>query len=189
MEIKLRVEKPEQVRRALQSAGGRRITRVHERNTLLDTADSRLAREGKLLRVRWNGRRAMLTFKAPAAGGSGTYKVRRELESPLGDPELMMKVLAGLGFRPRFRYEKYRTSFRLRGLPRLHVEWDETPIGVFLELEGPPRAIDAAARRLGFARKDYVTANYLLLYRQECAKRGVKPGDMLFAKKKRRKAR
>ena len=50
---------------------------------------------------------------------------------------------------PGFRYEKYRTTFRL---PGLHLDLDETPVGVFLELEGAPRAIDRAARSLGFSR-------------------------------------
>jgi hypothetical protein len=33
---------------------------------------------------------------------------------------------------------------------------DETPAGVFLELEGPSRWIDRTARRLGFAESDYL---------------------------------
>ncbi len=186
MEIKLRVERPAELRRALRRLEARRISRVQERNSLFDTADMRLAREGKLLRVRWNGRKGLLTFKAPAGAGSRVYKVRREVEVALDEPEQMIRVMGGLGFRPFFRYEKFRTSYRLRGLPHLHVEWDETPIGIFLELEGAPRAIDVAARRLGFTRKDYITANYLVLYRQDCARRGVAARDMLFGKAKRR---
>jgi len=42
-----------------------------------------------------------------------------------------------------FRYEKYRTTFRLPDSNAwangLLIELDETPIGTFVELEGPPR--------------------------------------------------
>jgi adenylate cyclase class IV len=53
-----------------------------------------------------------------------------------------------LGFRPGFRYEKYRASFRL---PNLHVDLDETPAGNFLELEGSPKAIERVAHALGYS--------------------------------------
>ncbi|MGH9789884.1 MAG: hypothetical protein ACRD5W_01625, partial [Candidatus Acidiferrales bacterium] len=66
---------------------------------------------------------------------------------------------------------------------RLKVELDVTPIGCFLELEGPPREIDRAARLLGYARKDYIAANYLALYREHCRRHDRKPGDMLFRRR------
>jgi hypothetical protein len=37
------------------------------------------------------------------------------------------------------------------------------------------------ARTLGFAEADYITASYSGLYLQDCARRGVPPGDMVFA--------
>jgi len=48
----------------------------------------------------------------------------------------------------------------------LLIELDETPIGVFLELEGPATAIDRAAKALGFEKRDYILANYMVLYRR-----------------------
>jgi len=41
---------------------------------------------------------------------------------------------------------------------------DETPVGNFLELEGPPDWIDRTARRLGFRPGDYSLASYRDLY-------------------------
>jgi hypothetical protein len=64
----------------------------------------------------------------------------------------------------------------------LLLELDKTPIGIFLELEGPATAIDRAAHSLGFAKRDYVVANYMVLYREHCRGRGEKPRDMLFAR-------
>ena len=53
-------------------------------------------------------------------------------------------------------------------------------MGVFLELEGPGRAIDSMARALGFCKRDYITANYFVLYREYCRANGRALGDMLF---------
>src|SRR5438552_9416135 len=47
---------------------------------------------------------------------------------------------------------------------RWHVVVDETPIGNFAEIEGPPRWIDATAKKLGVGRRDYITQNYAALF-------------------------
>jgi adenylate cyclase class 2 len=97
-------------------------------------------------------------------------------------------IFEGLGLREWFRYEKFRTTFSLPasrgGANRLLIELDETPIGTFVELEGPPRAIDKAANELGFTKQDYIVANYLSLYHAACRRRGEEPGDMVFGKRK-----
>ena len=41
--------------------------------------------------------------------------------------------------------------------------------------------IDRAAEALGYARRDYLTKNYLTLYAEECRRKGVAPGNMLFS--------
>jgi adenylate cyclase, class 2 len=64
------------------------------------------------------------------------------------------------------------------------IELDETPIGVFVELEGPAKAIDRAAQALGFAEKDYILGNYMVLYLEDCRGRGEEPQHMLFARRK-----
>lgn len=98
----------------------------------------------------------------------------------------MGQILNGLGLHPAFRYEKFRTTYALPGIRGLKVELDETPIGIFLELEGPPSGIDRAARLLGYARNDYLKESYGALYLADCRRRGRKPGDMLFPPKKMR---
>jgi adenylate cyclase class 2 len=84
-----------------------------------------------------------------------------------------------------FSYEKYRTTWKLGAAARwaadLLIEVDETPVGTYVELEGPPEAIDRAAVALGYSRKDYLLKNYLTLYAEDCRRRGVAPGNMLFA--------
>src|SRR6266699_3220602 len=68
----------------------------------------------------------------------------------------------------------------------LLIELDETPIGTFVELEGPSPAIDRAAEELGFTKHDYVLKNYLRLYMEDCRRKGEEPRHMVFPNGKRR---
>jgi adenylate cyclase, class 2 len=86
-------------------------------------------------------------------------------------------VFRSLGYRPGFRYEKFRTSFRLK---RPHLDLDETPVGIFLEIEGTPGAIDRVACALGYSRQDYIRATYWDLHAAEYRRRGQIPRNMLF---------
>jgi len=117
------------------------------------------------------------------------HKVREEIETEVRDARELRRILAGLGMRESFHYEKYRTTFRMPGsqrwAARLLIELDETPIGTFVELEGPAKAIDRAARALGFSKNEYIVANYLRLYAEECMRRGEKIGEMVFRNGKR----
>lgn len=187
--------------------------RVHEWNVIFDTPEGGLAKHGQLLRIRTetpDGRaknakgsaagRRVLTFKRPAmpAGTepsgerrmatAGRHKVREEIEVEVADAEILTKIFEGLGMRGWFRYEKYRTTFALPSASRwardLLIELDETPMGTFVELEGPAEAIDRAARELGYSPRDYVLKNYLALYAEECRRRNEEPRDMVFAKPK-----
>ena len=70
-------------------------------------------------------------------------KSREEIETELADGAAFEAILAALGYSRTFRYEKYRTKFVSAsrtgsGL----ITLDETPIGSFLELEGPEYWID-----------------------------------------------
>lgn len=109
------------------------------------------------------------------------YKERLESELTVRKPELWPQALQALGFRARFRYEKYRTSFGLRAL---HLDLDETPIGIFLELEGKPSAIRRTARGLGFAPKEYIRATYWDLYVADCRRLKRAPRIMVFKSQK-----
>lgn len=88
-------------------------------------------------------------------------KSRYEIETEVPDPDTVQAVLAGIGFRPVFRYEKYREIY---SLSNLEVVLDETPIGVFLEIEGEPREIEAVARKLGYGPGDFIAESYVALF-------------------------
>lgn len=165
-------------RRLLRAAGFRvSKRRVFEANTLFDTSRGTLSGAGRLLRVREAGPSGVLTYKGGAAAGK--YKEREELEVEVSDPRRLSEMLARLDFVPTFRYEKYRTEYRRPGEAGLAM-LDETPIGVYLELEGAPGWIDRNARRLGFTASDYSTASYGGLYADNCRKQGVPVTHMTF---------
>jgi adenylate cyclase class 2 len=176
IEIKLALEDAGSVRRRLRREGFRlHHRRVREQNTIYDQK-GRLRRSGQLLRIRQVGRRWVVTLKGKAT--PGRHKSRPELEFEATDGETVARVLSGLGFEPVFRYEKFRTEY-IDGGGAAMV--DETPIGDFLELEGEPEWIDAAACRLGFCDDDYITASYGALYQRFRREHPDFPPDMVFA--------
>jgi adenylate cyclase class 2 len=175
-EIKLTFESAEAARAAVLAIGatplhGRRL----QEDCLLDTTNDDLRRRRSALRVRQDGGRCLLTFKGPVQ--PATVKVREEIETIVGDGTLLMKMLGELGFHVWFRYEKYREEF---ALDDCIIAIDETPVGVFVEIEGGACGIDATAQRLGRGPGDYVLESYRSLFVRDCEQRGLAASDMLF---------
>jgi adenylate cyclase class 2 len=177
-EIKLAAPDVRAARKLLHAAGftvSRR--RVFEANVIFDTPGLSLRRGQQLLRLRQAGRLATVTFKGKPVAGK--HKSREELELSISNAATMGAIFERLGYRPVFRYEKYRTEYRLaRGAGMATL--DETPIGVYVELEGTPTWIDRTAKRMGCGESAYITASYARLYLDWCAKNGVRPGNMVF---------
>jgi adenylate cyclase class 2 len=175
-EIKLSFADYEAARQAVLAAGGRLVaSRRLIADRLFDTPGGHLRAAGRALRVRRDAGRALLTSKGPAT--SDLVKAREEFETEVGDADTVETILAGLGYRAAFQSEKYREEYSLAGVV---VALDETPIGVFVELEGAEASIVAAARLLGRAPSDFLLQSYPALYRAWCHARGAVPGDMLF---------
>ena len=183
-EIKLRVKDPNEVRRRITELGFRPVQARHfESNYLFDFSDQRLRKGRRLLRLRFAGDQGLLTFKGVPLR-SRNYKVRREIETKVEDGHQLREILHKLGMREVFCYEKFRTVYTPRGkqevLETPNLVYDETPIGNFLELEGPQRWIDEVARQLGYARQEYIMESYAALYQKSCQEAGKKLGNMIF---------
>lgn len=178
-EIKLPVRDARAARSMLRAAGFRvSRRRVFESNTVFDTPGMALRTSGQLLRIREAGNRVTLTYKGKA--GFIKHKSREEVEVAVSNASQAATIVARLGFVPLFRYEKFRTELEQLGRHGI-ITIDETPIGVYLELEGTPHWIDRTARTLGFHQKDYITASYARLYLEQCAREGSEPSDLVFA--------
>jgi adenylate cyclase class 2 len=207
IEIKLDVPDLRAVRRTLTHLGAKAHGRVFESNTLYDTPDSALRASNRLIRLRVETRmrnlttrtdasrslagigaspsRVVLTYKAPIASpaeprASRGYKEREEIEVEVDDGAHLARILEGLGMITGFRYEKYRTKYTLKNLPGLELDLDETPAGNFLELEGPRRQIDRAARLLGYSKSDYDCRSYWELHQEYCERHGISAPHMIF---------
>lgn len=142
---------------------------------MFDTPELELRAGRKLLRLREYGGLRILTFKGPPE--PGPHKTREEIETGVTCAQETRTLLARLGYQIVFRYEKYRAEFASgEGLALI----DETPIGVFVELEGDPGWIDASAERLGYRRSDYITDSYGALYFAWCGERQIEPSNMEF---------
>jgi adenylate cyclase class 2 len=176
-EIKLPFDSPAEAEQRLTAIEAKREgDREFEENVLYDLPGDELRASGRLLRLRRVAGRAVLTFKGPVAG-EHRHKVRAEHETYVDRPDEVERILEGLGFAPRYRYQKYRTAF---SLDDLEIALDETPIGCFVELEGEPDAIDGVAARLGFRESQYILATYRQLQEQFSAEPGVEAGDLVF---------
>ena len=183
-EIKFRWNGTAQEARALIESRGYSVSsaRTLESDQLFDLPTAALRQSDRILRLRKTTsaegtRHAMVTYKGPATRDG--YKSREEIEFDVSDPDTFTLVLDRLGYRPTFRYEKYRTQLRAAGEPGL-ITIDETPIGVYLELEGPRDWIDSTAARLGFSSARFLAVSYASLYGEYREQHPEAPADMTF---------
>jgi adenylate cyclase, class 2 len=178
-EIKLRLPHGPDHARALLEQHGFRATgpRQLETNQTFDLPAHELRQSGRLLRLRSARGQWTVTYKGPA--DSATYKSREEIEADVSDGAAFAQILEALGYQRSFAYEKFRTTFTAPGEEGI-VTLDETPIGDFLELEGPAYWIDQTAGRLGFGAGDYVTSSYAALYEEHRRTHETVPRDMKF---------
>jgi adenylate cyclase class 2 len=160
VEIKFLVRDPAVLAGKLESAGFRLKTpSTHEFNTVYDTAHADLRRVGDLLRLRSYGERCLLTHKS--RGEPGRHKSRVEHETTVASGDAMHAILTALGYRPVFRYEKYRSEW---SDGEGEVVIDRTPIGDLAEIEGSPDWIDRIAKVLNVREGDYITESYAELF-------------------------
>jgi len=175
-EVKLRFESVDEARAAVVAAGatpllGRRL----QEDALLDTADEQLRRRRCVLRVRVECGKSRMTFKGPVQPGN--MKVREELETVIGSGDVTLRILGELGYSVWFRYEKYREEFAFEDVI---VAIDETPVGVFVELEGGESGIATMAQKLGRSPDDYLVDSYRSLFVQHRTELGLIGPDMIF---------
>lgn len=176
-EIKLRFDSADEARAKILALGatplhGRRL----QEDALLDTEDEMLRLQRSTLRVRSEGGKSLLTFKGPVL--PGLIKIREEHETVVADGTALLAILESLGLHTWFRYEKYREEFEADDVV---MALDETPVGVFVELEGGEAAIHATAQALGRTPADYITDSYRFLFLKHRDAKGLAGPDMVFA--------
>jgi adenylate cyclase, class 2 len=175
-EIKLWFESVDSAREAVLASGatplhGRRL----QEDSLLDTEDESLRRRRCVLRIRAENGKSRITFKGPVQ--PSMMKLRDEFETLVSDGELLLRIFEELGFHVWFRYEKYREEFCHEDVI---VAVDETPVGVYVEIEGSEQGITTTAEALGRGPDDYILDSYRGLFLRHRESFGLSGTDMVF---------
>jgi len=149
-------------------------------DALFDTSEELLRKKGCIVRVRterWaDGRETTtLTLKGPVQ--PGPMKIRDEHETRVEKGDALAHVLDVLGLRSWFRYQKYREEF---SAPGLIAAVDETPVGVFVELEGSEDSIRTMTSAIGRSPGDFILDSYYRLFVSRREQFGVTGPHMLF---------
>jgi adenylate cyclase, class 2 len=179
-EVKIRVPDREGFEQKLPAIGFARVTaRTMERNTLYDMPDRRLRNSRQILRIRQYGDKWVLTHKSVPADltEEGRHKQRVETETVIEDGPVLGKVFEALGFNPVFVYEKWRTEW---ADSHGHCVVDETPLGIYAELEGPSEWIDATAQQLGIRENQFITLSYGRIFESWRDESGSKATNFTF---------
>jgi len=176
-EIKLRFASADDARAAVLAAGatplrGRRL----QEDFLFDTDDETLRRRRCVLRVRLEAGKSRLTFKGPVQ--PSPMKLREEVETVVGDGEVLLRVFEELGLHVWFRYQKYREEFAAEDVI---VAVDETPVGTFVEIEGGQQGIERIVTEMGRGESDYILDSYRAVFLKHRGEAGLTGNDMVFA--------
>jgi adenylate cyclase class 2 len=183
IELKFRVASLPDFERRLQELGLKLDTpRTFEANTLYDTPVRSLKAKGELLRLRRYGNKHLLTHKRhpDEEDLNSLYKIRIETESEVSDGAAVGEIFGRMGYVPVFRYEKYRSEYSDPQRSGAHLVLDETPIGVFAELEGPTDWIDRTLGVLGVSHGDCLTESYGRLFLAWKEKTGSPAENLVF---------
>jgi len=160
----------------LESAGGKQLyPETFEDNIVLDRRGE-LRTKGALLRVRKFGKYVLATYKGPMSIDGGV-KTREEVQTGLESFEKAIALFESLGFRPTFRYQKFREVWSLQ---ETEVVLDRTPIGEYFEIEGPLEMIRSVVTRLSLNMDEAIRSSYAELYRQHRRLRTDLPENMIF---------
>lgn len=158
VELKAVVEDLDGARRRLEEAGAALHFAGHLADRRYDTVERTLAARDHVLRLRVyrSDERGSATFdwKGPTQYESG-YKVREELNTPVGDPEALARILEHAGYvitmeidREIWQYELAGTTVRFERYPHM----DD-----LVEVEGDPSGIEAAIRTLRLPRDSFTS--------------------------------
>lgn len=177
IEIKFPLKDRPELHRKLTEIGAQRLyPETFEDNIVLDRRGE-LRTKGALLRVRKFGKYAIATYKGPMSIEGG-IKSREEVQTGVESFELAIQLFDSLGYKPVFRYQKFREVWRVR---ETEVVLDRTPIGDYFEIEGPVDTIRAVVSDLGLSMDAAIRQTYADLYRQARRTRSDLPENMVFA--------
>ena len=159
----------------LRESGAETSGRYFEANTVFDRPDRSLKRDGILLRLREKRGEAVLTVKRPPESPEpSALKIFEEIETGVGDADVVAEALGVLGFDPAFRYEKVREKWRYMDCV---ICLDRLPFGDFVEIEGDEPQVLACAAELGLNAACTTKATYHGLNIEYRLAKGLEPDE------------
>ena len=149
-----------------------------ERNLRWDSPEGTLTKTHQVLRLRENGGTSVLTYKAERQNDQGIAD-REEIETVVSSFDNTKLILERLGYTVVFIYEKYRSIYSLNDTG-LFV--DHTPIGDYIEIEGPSgESIRRSAELLRLDWEKRISKGYRALFEFWKNETGYTGRDMVFS--------
>lgn len=186
IEVKFYVRDLAKVERTLQKLNATLAQkRALETNLRFDTPETSLGRYRRVLRLRRpapghspDEPQGLLTYKGPTQSGQA-ISIRQEIEVVVSDFETARHLLEALGYQMLVMYEKWRTVYRIG---QVDIDLDETPMGSFIEVEGPNTAsIQEVALMLGLDWEARSGESYMALFNRVRLARGLSVQNLSFA--------
>jgi adenylate cyclase, class 2 len=190
IELKFPVADPQALQARLPHLGFHLTTpRAYEHNTLFDTPTRDLRARREVLRIRQYGSLCTVTHKRlpdqQEPVDTTRYKIRIETETIVAEPEALAEIFRQIGYIPVFIYEKYRTEWShaigSNSETTGHLVIDETPIGNYVELEGPTDWIDRTLAELNVDPATSLTDSYGKLFLDWKQRTGSPAEHLTFA--------
>jgi len=177
LEVKFFVSDLAEIERRLVAAGATLLQpRTHEYNLRFDTPSGDLAQRESMLRLRRDSGNHM-TFKGPSTTLGGVL-ARQEIEFDVSNFSDAQKLVQALGYKSKFVYEKFRTTYGHNGLK---ITLDEMPYGPFVEIEGTEaEPIEQAAKDLGLDWNERLPETYISIFRRLKELFGLHFNDLTF---------
>ena len=154
-EVKILEIDRKEVEDKLISIGAKKVFDDKVNASFFDFEDGSLKKSGTVLRLRTEGKKAVLTLKEPIKKGEA--KIKEESEIEVSDLGTTKKILESLGLRVWRVAKKHRTTYSLEGV---HFELDNYIeendfIPEFLEIEAKTlEEIYKFVEALGFSKED-----------------------------------
>jgi predicted adenylyl cyclase CyaB len=158
VELKSVVHDVERCRAAVERAGGTVVFAGRLEDRRWDTPDRAMFAKDHVLRVRvYRGGghlRAELDWKGPTRR-DGTYKLREELATSVGDPEALAEILTVLGYEVSIAIDRVIAQYDLAGAM---IRFEHYPrMDDLVEVEGTPEQIEQAIAVLDLPRDGFTT--------------------------------
>ena len=164
IEIKIKLTDAEALKKKVESLGGKKVSEDLEQDIYYDN-DSGLYDSGKVLRLRKLNNGNLLTVKDPQEEHENLL-IRGETQTSVADFDRMHEILQKLGFKEKYRKEKFSTHYLLDGMELL---FHKLPfLGDFLEIEANEQALKNFLPRLGLSIEQGLNRGYHKLFMEYC---------------------